>query len=673
MKRILFVFFSLAVALFPYAPKAIGAVNLPPVFSGSDYAAGEVDKALDFTLVYSDPDGDPVTLTMNLPSGAMYDESTQNFHWVPTTAGSYTATFTASDGIENTVRVIQIDVVDANNPPIFSGDVETSTQVGDELEFTVIGSDPDGDALVITASLPIGATYDASSGLFQWMPDAEGTFVASFTADDGRSSTTRIVTITVLPPLLQNNLPIFSGDTSASTTVNTLLEFTLVASDPDGDSITLTTMLPSGAIYATSTGRFSWTATSTGMFHAKFFASDGYGTSTRDVLIEVADAIVDNRSPQFVNFNPLLTATSTVLYGYDIDASDPDNDPLTFMLVKNPDGMLINATSGLVTWMPTGAQATSTPHVVSVEVSDGLLSATTTYAIVVSALPLPQNNLPIFSGDTSASTTVNTLLEFTLVASDPDGDSITLTTMLPSGAIYATSTGRFSWTATSTGMFHAKFFASDGYGTSTRDVLIEVVATPSPTPTPTPTPTPPSGGGGGGGGCCPGNGPPGLFNLPTPTPLPSPTPSPPTGGSPNPTSTSTPANNPVPLQPTPKPALLPRKEVLENISSPLIAMATSAPAESRSVASVLLAGLFNLFDWTRAHWCDIGWLLWLLTLLAFILYIFLSREKEKEPEVGDSEAPEGMLVGERSAENNINEYWETYVPTELGTPQEKES
>jgi len=482
MKRILFVFFSLAVALFPYAPKAIGAVNLPPVFSGSDYAAGEVGKALDFTLVYSDPDGDPVTLTMNLPSGAMYDESTQNFHWVPTIAGSYTAIFTASDGIENTVRVIQIDVVDANNPPIFSGDVETSTQVGDELEFTVIGSDPDGDALVITASLPIGATYDASSGLFQWMPDAEGTFVASFTADDGRSSTTRAVTITVLSPLLQNNLPIFSGDTSASTTVNTLLEFTLIASDPDGDPITLTTMLPSGATYATGTGRFSWTATSTGMFHAKFFASDGHGTSTHDVLIEV-------------------------------------------------------------------------------------------------------------------------------------------------------------------------------------------IAAPTPSPTPTPTPTP--SGGGGGGGCCPGNGPPGLFNPPTPTPTPSP--NPPTGGQPTPTPTSTPAINPVPLQPTPKLALLPRKEVLENISSIPIVTATSTPAEGRSVAAVLLAGLFNLFDWISAHWCDIGWLLWLLTLLAFILYIFLSREKEKEPKVGDSEAPEGMLTGERPAENNINEYWETYVPTELGTPQEKES
>jgi PKD repeat protein len=49
----------------------------------------------------TDPDGDPITYSAgNLPAGASFDPATQTFSWTPTyrQAGTYTVTFTASDG-----------------------------------------------------------------------------------------------------------------------------------------------------------------------------------------------------------------------------------------------------------------------------------------------------------------------------------------------------------------------------------------------------------------------------------------------------------------------------------------------------------------------------------------------------------------------------------------------
>jgi fibro-slime domain-containing protein/RHS repeat-associated protein len=56
-------------------------------------------------------------------------------------------------------------------------------------------------------------------------------------------------------------------------------------------------------------------------------------------------------------------------YTYQVRAEDPNGDPLTYSLVTAPDGMKIDASTGLVTWNP-GADKVGT-HNVTVKVSDG--------------------------------------------------------------------------------------------------------------------------------------------------------------------------------------------------------------------------------------------------------------------------------------------------------------
>ena len=56
------------------------------------------------------------------------------------------------------------------------------------------------------------------------------------------------------------------------------------------------------------------------------------------------------------NNAPTITTTPGVstlpgaAYSYDVDATDPENDFLTYSLLTKPSGMTINSTSGLITW-----------------------------------------------------------------------------------------------------------------------------------------------------------------------------------------------------------------------------------------------------------------------------------------------------------------------------------
>jgi hypothetical protein len=59
-----------------------------------------------------------------------------------------------------------------------------------------------------------------------------------------------------------------------------------------------------------------------------------------------------NRQPDITS-NPPVTVEHETTFSYDVEASDPDHDPLTFSLTDAPTGMTIDADTGLITWTPT--------------------------------------------------------------------------------------------------------------------------------------------------------------------------------------------------------------------------------------------------------------------------------------------------------------------------------
>ncbi len=94
-----------------------------------------------------------------------------------------------------------------------------------------------------------------------------------------------------------------------------------------------------------------------------------------------------------VNQTPTITSTSITtatvdeLYTYNVNATDPDGDTLTYSLTTNPTGMTINSTTGVISWTPTSTQIGNNP--VTVKAFDGALDDTQSFIIIVSKSPTP--------------------------------------------------------------------------------------------------------------------------------------------------------------------------------------------------------------------------------------------------------------------------------------------
>ena len=167
-----------------------------------------------------------------------------------------------------------------------------------------------------------------------------------------------------------------------------------------------------------------------------------------------------------VNQTPTITSTSITtatvkeLYVYNVNATDPDSgDTLTYSLTTNPSGMTIDSTTGLINWTPTSAQIGN--HNVTVEVSDGSLSDTQSFIIIVSKAPIippspppiinpPTNHAPTITSAPATLATVGVLYTYDVNATDPDGDTLTYSlTTSPDGMIINSTTGVISWTPNS--------------------------------------------------------------------------------------------------------------------------------------------------------------------------------------------------------------------------------
>jgi len=170
-----------------------------------------------------------------------------------------------SDDASGTVIVadaVMIVSTSPNNGPILAFIGSKTVNEGHLLEFTVTATDPDGDNLTYSASnLPSGATFDPETHIFSWTPEygqAGGYPNVLFTVtDDGVPPLSDSETITMgdvnRPPVL---------DPIGSKTVNEgqFLEFTITASDPDGDDLTFSASnLPPGAQFDSDTQVFTWT------------------------------------------------------------------------------------------------------------------------------------------------------------------------------------------------------------------------------------------------------------------------------------------------------------------------------------------------------------------------------------------------------------------------------
>jgi hypothetical protein len=291
----------------------VNNVNRPPVLAAIGNKSVDENALLTFTISATDPDGGTITYSaLNRPTGATFSGST--FKWTPgyNQAGSYQVTFIASDGKSQDSEIVTITVNNVNRAPVLAAISNKSVNENSALSFSVSATDPDGDTVTYSASgLPTGATFSGQT--FSWTPgyDKAGTYNVDFIARDGygAQSSPRTVTITV------NNVnrpPVLSSIGNKSVYQNELLNFTVIATDPDGSVVTYSASgLPAGATFVGSTFNWQPSSTQVGNYQVTFIARDGALQDSETITVTVLRA--DKAAPVVTNCLPAAGAIQVPL------------------------------------------------------------------------------------------------------------------------------------------------------------------------------------------------------------------------------------------------------------------------------------------------------------------------------------------------------------------------
>lgn len=339
-----------------------------------------------------------------------------------------------------------------NLPPILSPIGNQTVPAGVPLVLELEASDPnEGDILTFgVGDLPPGAFFDPESGRFDWTPslDQEGNFPVTFSVTDNGVpplGDSEEIIITVGPG---NQPPVIAPIEDITAVVGELIEFTVIASDPDpGDTLTLSVQggLPQSATFDPETGFFQWLIAESdiGVRDISFAAVDSgipplSDTETVRFFIESGNA-----PPVFTQLGDQQVEEGEELI-FVVTATDPDGDPLTFTRGELPEGAGFDPETQTFFWTPDFGDAGN--YSAEFTVTDSgtpPLSDTLVVPITVGDVNRP----PVFTPVEPIEAPVQEPFELVLSATDPDGDNLTFEAEnLPEGAEFDPEVPRFQWT-----------------------------------------------------------------------------------------------------------------------------------------------------------------------------------------------------------------------------------
>jgi uncharacterized delta-60 repeat protein len=355
-----------------------------------------------------------------------------------------------------------------NDAPVLAAIGNQSINEGATLSFIASATDADVPANTLTysldaASLALGMSINATSGVFSWTPsEAQGgtaPLVTITVTDNGSGSLTDSETFSIAVNDT-NVAPVLAAIGNQSINEGATLSFIASATDADLPAQSLSYSLDAaslalGMTINSSTGTFSWTPSEaqggTAPLVTITVTDDGSGslTDSETFTITVGDT---NDAPVLAAIgNQSINEGATLTFTASATDADLPSQTLTYSLDATSLGlgMSINSSTGIFSWTPTEAQGGLTPSV-TITVTDngsGNLSDSETFTIIVGDI----NDAPVLAAIGNQSINEGATLSFTASATDADLPSQMLTysldaTSLGLGMSINGSTGAFSWT-----------------------------------------------------------------------------------------------------------------------------------------------------------------------------------------------------------------------------------
>ncbi len=400
--------------------------------------------------------------------------------------GSYTLTYQSRLAPDTLAPTSHVKTLAAQSAMEFPVDWEGTDDRRVAFYDIYVSTDSSPYVLWLQRSQDSGAIFQGEMGrtysFYSRATDAAGNVEAAPTTAD---ATTHVSLSNLAPTLaLIPDQQVTEGET---------LVIDTTASDPDGRADLLTFAITSevpGLTIDSHTGRIRWvTSEADGgrQVQVQVTVTDSgtpSQTATRWFAITVLE---DNQAPVLTPIAPQWTAVGQTLL-VQAQAQDQDFPAQTIRYSLTgipPHGMVINATTGLITWQSEAADADQTFLVTLAATDSGTpaKSATLSFSITVGSAVV--DHAPQFytaGGEIWFAGTVHTLQ---ISAFDPDGDAVRLAlqaTGLPGQLSFAstdgTGLGVITWDTTGVppGIYPLPLQASAGVARSTYAPLVKIVA-----------------------------------------------------------------------------------------------------------------------------------------------------------------------------------------------------
>ncbi|GKW14413.1 hypothetical protein PEC301937_03630 [Pectobacterium carotovorum subsp. carotovorum] len=449
------------------------------------------DGSFSFTVpagTFTDPDGDTLTLSATLANGSplpawlSFNSATGTFSGTPGNGdvGSLSIKITATDPSNAAISTtFGLTVTNVNDAPVVTTPIPAQSVAQDgSFSFTVPAgtfTDPDGDALTLSATLANGSplpawlSFNSATGTFSGTPSNGdvGSLSIKITATDPSSaaiSTTFGLTVSNV-----NDAPVVSGTLPPqSVAQDGGFSFTVPAgtfTDPDGDTLTLSATLangsplPSWLSFNPATGTFSGTPgnADVGSLSIKITATDPSSAAISTTFGLTVSNV--NDAPVVSGTLPPQSVAQDGGFSFTVPAgtfTDPNGDTLTLSATLAdgsplPTWLSFNSATGTFSGTPGNTDVGSLS--VKVTATDTTnASVSTSFSLTVTNV----NDAPVVATPIPAqSVAQDGSFSFTVPAgtfTDPDGDTLTLSATLADGSplpawlSFNPATGTFSGT-----------------------------------------------------------------------------------------------------------------------------------------------------------------------------------------------------------------------------------
>ncbi|HEX6994208.1 MAG TPA: FG-GAP-like repeat-containing protein [Gammaproteobacteria bacterium] len=281
------------------ADLALDSVTLAadaPSFTSAPPRTAQANTAYTYDVAAIDPNGDALTLTAStLPPWLTFvddGDGTGTLSGTPAAehVGDHEVVLDVEDatGLTDQQR-FTISVAPAGSPPTFTSTPPAAGTVGTEYRYDIAATDPDGDALTITASmlpawLALTDNLDGTATLVGTPSEADigDHDVVLDVTDASGAAAQQAYTITVSAAAPGNSAPSFTSSPVESATQGSAYTYAIQAADPDaGDTLTISA--PTVPAWLTLSDNGDGTASLSG--------TPGAGdVGSHDVVLTVSDA-----------------------------------------------------------------------------------------------------------------------------------------------------------------------------------------------------------------------------------------------------------------------------------------------------------------------------------------------------------------------------------------------